>query len=288
MDYISTKPMVKTSVRKNKLLHLLGPSGGRSVGIVSPYKSLNSRKENKNKYQELVRDIQTMGLDTLGNFWHGSWEEDVVIDDDGESTDRRSRVQPIVDRIFRGTSDRALAELSDFSDVSESEEDELKSLSDDYEESDGELISLKIRQSKIPAWYEKKYEGPIFENKEGNKYIKIPASERSVIIKDISFEQIKSLSQKYEQDAFIYRSLDGVTGMYWTGGENAGHVELATLPEEDSSELNTGLSIDTGRLYTKQRSRGNLPSFEYNFWQRDMIPYDGEITKDNIDASLLR
>ena len=47
LDYICTKPMVKSAVRKNKIMHLLGPAGGESVGILSPYRSLNSRKENK-------------------------------------------------------------------------------------------------------------------------------------------------------------------------------------------------------------------------------------------------
>ncbi len=286
LDYLCKEPIVKTSVRKNKIMHLLGAESGRTIGILSPYRSLNSRKENKIRYQNLVRDIQLMGLDTLGNFWHGSWEEDVVINDDGDSIDRRDRIQPIVDSVFQGTSDRAIAILIDFSDVSENQEDILKSLSEDYKEENGELVSLKIRQSKIPDFYTKRYEGPIFTNDSGQKYIKMPASERSVIIKDISFEQIKHLSEKYDQDAFIYRSHDGVTGMYWTGGDKKGHVELATIPDDISEGLNTSLDIETGRLFTKQRRRGDLPSFEYDFWQRDMIPYDGEITKENINKAL--
>ncbi len=44
--------------------------------------------------------------------------------------------------------------------------------------------------------------------------------------------------------------------------------------------------METGRLFTKQRRTGDRPSFEYNFWQRDMIPYDGEITRENINESI--
>jgi hypothetical protein len=160
-------------------------------------------------------------------------------------------------------------------------------LSEDYKEEDGELVSARLRQSKIPAWYTGNAEGPIFEDSNtGDRYITTPASERSVIIKDVSFDQIKMLAEKYNQDAFIYRSSDGVTGMYWIDGRNNGNVELATLPTEGSAK--TSLEVDVGDLYTKSKPRGNFPSFEYDFWQSEMVPYDGEVTMKNLQTILGR
>lgn len=280
LDYISKEGMVKTSVRKNQLLHTLGDSGGRSVGILSPYRTLYSNKQNKKRYEDLVRDIQKMRLKTLGNFWHGKWNENVYINSDREP-ELQNRVDTIVRNIYSGNSDRAIVTLKDIGGLTDSQKSELRSLSDEVSEDGGEITSINMRQSKIPGWYTGEVIGPILEDeKSGDNYFITPSRERSVIIKDISFNQIRDLAVKYDQDAFIYRSADGVTGMYWAGGKNKGKVELATLPDNES--LDTNLEVGVGELFTKSKPRGGFPSFEYDFWQSEMVPYTEEVTMDNL------
>lgn len=90
-------------------------------------------------------------------------------------------------------------------------------------------------------------------------------TERSMLIKNIPPGVLFELGRKYGQDAVIYKSKDGVLGMYHTKG--APKAEIAVDPQgEPAFEAAADKS-----LYSKSRGL----SFGFGFlWGKD-VPWDG-------------
>lgn len=90
-------------------------------------------------------------------------------------------------------------------------------------------------------------------------------SEKAVLIPNIAPGVLFELGKKFKQDSVIYKSADGVLGMYYTTG--APKAEVAVNPEGDAA---FDIATDD-QLYSKARGL----SFEFGFlWGQDM-PWDG-------------
>lgn len=91
-------------------------------------------------------------------------------------------------------------------------------------------------------------------------------TEKSMLVPRIDPEDLFELGRKYEQDAVIHKSKDGVLGMYHTKGEP--RAEMAVDPKGDPA---FEVAADRG-LYSKARGL----SFEFGFLWGDEVPWDGE------------
>lgn len=90
--------------------------------------------------------------------------------------------------------------------------------------------------------------------------------EKSVLVPGMRFKDLLDLGNQFEQDSVIFKSRDGVIGMYYL------KRPVATLAVDlDSMSPDVQIS-DRADLYSS-KSRG--VSFEFNFmWERE-IPWDG-------------
>ena len=87
--------------------------------------------------------------------------------------------------------------------------------------------------------------------------------EKSVLVRGINPEVLFKLGVKYGQDATIYKSKDGVVGMYYPKG---GYAEIAVDPDNNPAfEMASG-----GELFTKDRNW----SFEFGFLWGKHVPWD--------------
>lgn len=99
-------------------------------------------------------------------------------------------------------------------------------------------------------------------------------TEKSVLVPRMKPNDLFRLGRAYEQDAVIYKSGDGVIGMYHTKG--APKAEVAVDPKGDAAfEVATDPS-----LYSKARGL----SFEFGFLWDQGIPWDGRrpITREQV------
>ena len=99
-------------------------------------------------------------------------------------------------------------------------------------------------------------------------------TEKSVLVPRIDPKVLFELGRKYQQDAVIHKSKDGVLGMYHTKGEP--RAEMAVDPKGDPAfEVETDKS-----LYSKARGL----SFEFGFLWGDEVPWDGKkpISRDKM------
>jgi hypothetical protein len=88
--------------------------------------------------------------------------------------------------------------------------------------------------------------------------------EKSLLIPNIKPQQLFDLGVKYEQDATIYKSGDGILGMYYPGGNYAEvAVDAKAMPEFQTA-------ADKG-LFSKDRNW----SFEFGFAWGEHLPWDG-------------
>lgn len=90
-------------------------------------------------------------------------------------------------------------------------------------------------------------------------------AEQTIMIPMIEPKLLFELGRKYEQDAVIYKSKDGVVGMYYTKGTP--RAEVAVDPQGDPVFEMAG----DDSLYTKTR---NL-SFQFGFLLGQEIPWNG-------------
>jgi len=89
-------------------------------------------------------------------------------------------------------------------------------------------------------------------------------SEKSVLIQNIRPAHLFTLGVKFGQDATIYKSAQGVVGMYYPAGE----AEIAV----DQSSLSPAMEIaDGGGLFSKTQNW----SFSLGFLWGHRIPWDG-------------
>lgn len=105
-------------------------------------------------------------------------------------------------------------------------------------------------------------------------------SEKAVLVPNINPRFLFDLGRKYEQDSVIYKSPDGIVGMYYTTGP--AKAEVAVTTEGDAAfEI-----AESSNLYSKARGL----SFEFGFlWGQD-IPWNGSspITRDQMHSVLER
>jgi len=88
-------------------------------------------------------------------------------------------------------------------------------------------------------------------------------SEKSVLVPGIAWKDLLKLGKKYDQDAVIYKSPDGVIGMYY---QKAGKAEFAMKPDGDMA-----VALSTGKdLYSKARGI----SFEFGVLWGQGVPWD--------------
>lgn len=90
-------------------------------------------------------------------------------------------------------------------------------------------------------------------------------SEKSLFVPDMKFRDLVSLGRKYTQVSVIYKSPDGVIGMYYPA---KGYAEVAVDPATAQGEIN--FQPDT-ELYSKGRG----VSFEMDFLWGQHVPWDG-------------
>lgn len=89
------------------------------------------------------------------------------------------------------------------------------------------------------------------------------AKEKSLLIPNIKPQHLFALGEKYEQDATIYKSADGVLGMYFPSG----YAHVAIDPGGDPNfDLAEGQD-----LYTKPNRDW---SFNFGFLWGEKIPWD--------------
>ena len=88
--------------------------------------------------------------------------------------------------------------------------------------------------------------------------------EKSFLVPNIRPKDLFDLGVKYEQDATIYKSADGIIGMYYPGGS---YAEVAVDPKADPA---FETAADKG-LFSKDRNW----SFEFGFLWGKHIPWDG-------------
>jgi hypothetical protein len=90
-------------------------------------------------------------------------------------------------------------------------------------------------------------------------------TEKSILVPRMKPTDLFNLGRKYTQDAVIYKSKDGVIGMYYTKGKP--RAEIAVNPKGDAAfEMASDES-----LFSKARGL----SFEFGFlWGQD-VPWDG-------------
>jgi hypothetical protein len=91
-------------------------------------------------------------------------------------------------------------------------------------------------------------------------------TEQSMFIRDIKPEDLFELGRKYNQDAVIHKSKDGVLGMYHTKGPP--RAEVAVDPKGDPA-FQSSTAKD---LYSKSRGL----SFEFGFLWGEDVPWDGK------------
>lgn len=98
-------------------------------------------------------------------------------------------------------------------------------------------------------------------------------SEKSLLIPKIRPEHLFKLGRKYDQDAIIYKSADGVVGMYYPSG----YAEVAVDPDKVMPEIEISDSTD---LFSKTRNW----SFNLGFLWGQKIPWDGRapITRKDV------
>lgn len=90
-------------------------------------------------------------------------------------------------------------------------------------------------------------------------------TERSVLIPNIEPGLLFDLGRKYGQDAVVYKSRDGVVGLYYTKG--APRAEVAVDPQGDPV---FEVANDQG-LYSKARGL----SFQFGFLWGQNVKWDG-------------
>jgi len=88
--------------------------------------------------------------------------------------------------------------------------------------------------------------------------------EKSVLVPGIQPKDLFALLRKYNQDAVIYKSRDGVIGMYY----QAGYAEVAVDTAGDPA-FEMGMGED---LYSRVRHDW---SFQFGFAWGEHIPWDG-------------
>ena len=118
----------------------------------------------------------------------------------------------------------------------------------------------KIRHGELVADLQRmgyKYE-PIKGSWEG-------VSEKSVFVPRMSFSDLTKLGRKFEQDSVIYKSPDGIVGMYYL---YKGYAEVAV--DSDTAKGQIEVSPDSS-LYSKSRG----VSFEFDFLWGQRVPWDG-------------
>lgn len=91
-------------------------------------------------------------------------------------------------------------------------------------------------------------------------------TEQSLLVRDIKPQDLFELGRKYNQDAVIHKSKDGVLGMYHTKG--APRAEIAVDPKGDPAFQ----SSSAKDLYSKSRGL----SFEFGFLWGENLPWDGK------------
>jgi hypothetical protein len=91
-------------------------------------------------------------------------------------------------------------------------------------------------------------------------------TEQSLFVRGIKPEDLFELGRKYNQDAVIHKSKDGVLGMYHTKGPP--RAEIAVDPQGDPA-FQTSHAKD---LYSKSRGL----SFEFGFLWGENVPWNGK------------
>lgn len=99
-------------------------------------------------------------------------------------------------------------------------------------------------------------------------------SEKSIMVPNMKFSDLVALGRKYTQDSVIYKSPDGVIGMYYP---SKGYAEVAVDPDTATGEIEVHPDTD---LYSKGRG----VSFEFNFLWGQHVPWDGSkpLTKKHV------
>lgn len=90
-------------------------------------------------------------------------------------------------------------------------------------------------------------------------------TEKSVMVRDMTSRDLFNLGRKYKQDAVIYKSKDGVVGMYYTKGPARAEVAV-DVKGDPAFEVATDPS-----LYSKARGL----SFEFGVLWGQHVPWDG-------------
>lgn len=104
--------------------------------------------------------------------------------------------------------------------------------------------------------------------------------ERSLLVPGISPRDLFELGRMFNQESVIFKSEDGVVGMYYTRQGNA--VEVAVDVDSGDPAYQSFLNTDEGF------SRGRNFSFNLDFVWGRMLPWDGRsvYTRDDIERVL--
>jgi len=106
-------------------------------------------------------------------------------------------------------------------------------------------------------------------------------AEKSVLVPGMKFSDLVSLGRKFDQESVIYKSAEGVLGMYYLREHKA---EIAAKP---TGEMATELAVEPQRYRSQdkeQREERDQPdlfsksrgiSFEFGFLWGDKLPWDG-------------
>lgn len=89
-------------------------------------------------------------------------------------------------------------------------------------------------------------------------------AEKSIVIRDVDFPFILALAEHFAQKAFIYKSSDGIIGMYY--------------PERRVAEVAVDVNADPAFRLSLEKDLWSKPrgvSFEFDFLWGQMIPWDG-------------
>lgn len=90
-------------------------------------------------------------------------------------------------------------------------------------------------------------------------------AEKSLLVPDMDWKDLLRLGRKYDQISLIYKSKDGVLGMYYP---KKGYAEVAVDVNTLSPSAQVSMKED---LYSKGRG----VSFEFNFAWEKFVPWDG-------------
>jgi hypothetical protein len=110
-----------------------------------------------------------------------------------------------------------------------------------------------------------------YDNEFKSKWAEDAHVEKGVLIRNIGFEGLKELSDKYEQEAFLYKHPSGTIGVYFATGK--------ALMAYDDATLEADVAVSPK---DDQYSKGRNVSFGANLKETE-LPWDGKpITMDDL------